>query len=64
MPIELGSSLGCVGALIEQEHLREVVAQARPSLVVGTGTAPGAPTATAAASVISATVGFDPSPTT
>jgi hypothetical protein len=36
MPIELGSSPSRVSALIEQKHLREVVAQARPSLVVGT----------------------------
>ena len=37
MPIELGASPGGVGALIEQEHLGEVVAQARPGLVVGAG---------------------------
>ena len=36
MPIEPGSGVGCVGALIEQEHLREVIAQARTGLVVGT----------------------------
>ena len=34
-PIELGSSPGCFGALVEQEHFGEVVAQARPSLLVG-----------------------------
>ena len=37
MPVELGSSLGRVGALIEQEDLGEVVAQARPGLIVGAG---------------------------
>src|SRR4051794_29980588 len=35
-PIELGSSLGRVGALIEQEDLGEVVAQSGASLLVGT----------------------------
>ena len=34
-PIEFGSSSGRVGPLIEQEHLGEVVAQPRPSLIVG-----------------------------
>ena len=52
------------GALIEQQDFGEVVAQACASLVIGAGTAPGAPTATAAASVSSATVGFSPSATT
>ena len=37
MPIELGASPGGVGALIEQEHLGEVVAQARPGLLGGAG---------------------------
>src|SRR5260370_4326833 len=35
-PIELGPSLGRVEALVEQEYLREVVAQAGASLLVGT----------------------------
>src|SRR4051812_26794688 len=35
MPIELGSSLRRVGALIEQEDLGEIVAQPGPSLIVG-----------------------------
>ena len=35
LPAELGASPGRVGALIEQKHLGEVVAQARPGLVVG-----------------------------
>ena len=63
-PIEFGSSSGRVGPLIEQEHLGEVVAQPGPSLIVGARDGPGAPAATAAASVNSATVGFSPSPTT
>jgi hypothetical protein len=37
MPAELGSSLGRVGALIEQEDFGEIVAQACPSLILGTG---------------------------
>ena len=37
MPIELRSSLRRVGALIEQEDLGEVIAQARPSLLIGPG---------------------------
>ena len=35
-PVELGPSPGRVGALIEQQDFGEVVAQARPSLLVGT----------------------------
>ena len=37
MPTELGSSLGRVGALVEQEDLGEVVAEACPGLIVGAG---------------------------
>jgi hypothetical protein len=37
MPAELGPGLGRVGALIEQQDLGEIVAQARPSLIIGTG---------------------------
>ena len=36
-PAELGAGPGRVGALIEQQDFGEVVAQARPSLLVGTG---------------------------
>jgi hypothetical protein len=37
IPAELGSSLGRVNVLIEQEDLGEIVAQACPSLIIGTG---------------------------
>lgn len=36
-PAELGSGLGSVDALIEQEDFGEIVAQACPSLILGTG---------------------------
>jgi hypothetical protein len=42
-PPELGASLGRVGRLIEQQDFGEVVAQARPGLVVGTGDGSGSP---------------------
>jgi hypothetical protein len=47
---DFGSSLGRIGVLTEQEDFGEIVAQVCPSLTIGTGTAPGAPAATAAAS--------------
>jgi len=37
MPAELGPGPGRVGALIEQQDLSEVVAQAGPGLAIGTG---------------------------
>ena len=37
IPVEPGSGLGCVGALIEQQDLGEVVAQAGPGLIVRAG---------------------------
>ena len=37
VPAELGPGPGRVGALIEQQDLGEVVAQAGPGLIVGTG---------------------------
>ena len=39
-PAELGSSLGGVGALIEEEDLGEIVAQACSGLIVGPGDRP------------------------
>jgi hypothetical protein len=36
-PTEVGSSLGGIGALVEQKDFGEVVAQACPSLVIGAG---------------------------
>src|SRR4051812_47132941 len=58
VPTELGAGLYRVGALVQQEGFREVVTGGVASLVVGAATAPGAPTATTAASVRCATVGF------
>src|SRR6185503_12753668 len=40
-PIEVGSRLGRVGALVEQEDFGEIVAEARPGLSVGAGDRPG-----------------------
>src|SRR5689334_165635 len=41
MPAEFRPGPGPVGALIEQQHLGEVVAQAGPGLIVGTGVRSG-----------------------
>ena len=40
-PIEVGSRLGRVGALVEQEDFGEIVAEACPGLIVGAGDRPG-----------------------
>ncbi len=37
LPAELGSCPGRSGALVEQQHLREVIAETRASFLVGTG---------------------------
>ena len=63
-PSELGSGLGRSSALIEQEDVGEVVAEAGRASATDPGTAPGAPTEWAAASVSSATVEYTPLPIT
>ena len=40
MPAELGSGLGGVGGLVEEQHFGEVVAEAVPGFFVGAGDGP------------------------
>ena len=61
LPTKLVPRLGRIGGLVKQQHFGEIVPKRRARASSSEpGTAPGAPTATAAASVSSATV--DPSP--
>ena len=64
LPTQFVTGLLRNGALIEKQDLGEIVAKACSGLIVGTGDRTGASTATAAAWVSSATVGFVPSPMT
>lgn len=46
LPAEFIAGPGRIGALVEEQHLGEVLTQTRASLALDPGTAPGAPTAT------------------
>jgi hypothetical protein len=64
LPTELGARPAGVGGLIQEQDLGEVVAQPRPGLLVRSRHSSRGAGCDRGRLVSSATVGFDPSPTT